>query len=30
MSGKRGESGPPGNLNGAKYPWRTFWRRCAI
>jgi hypothetical protein len=30
MAGKRGESSPPGNLNGAKYPWRTFWRRSAI
>lgn len=30
MSGKRGRSGPPGNLNRAKYPWRSFWRRRAL
>lgn len=30
MSGKRGKSGPPGNLNAARRPWRTFWRRRAL
>ena len=30
MNGKRGKSGPPGNLNGTRYPWRCFWRRRAV
>ena len=30
MGGKPGRSGPPGNLNAAKYPWRTFLRRRAL
>ena len=30
MAGKRGRSGPPGNLNGAHHPWRSFWRRRAL
>ena len=30
MPGKAGKSGPPGNLNSARYPWRTFWRRRAL
>ncbi len=30
MAGKRGKSGPPGNLNSAKHPWRSFWRRRAL
>ncbi len=28
--GKKGKSGPPGNLNAARYPWRVFWRRRAL
>ena len=30
MSGKKGKSGPPGNLNGSRHPWRSFWRRRAL
>lgn len=30
MGGKAGRSGPPGNLNGSRYPWRSFWRRRAL
>ena len=30
MSGKPGKSGPPGNLNSARYPWRSFWRRRVL
>ena len=30
MPGKAGKSGPPGNLNSARHPWRTFWRRRAL
>lgn len=30
MAGKAGRSGPPGNLNNCKRPWRTFWRRRAL
>jgi hypothetical protein len=30
VAGKRGQSGPPGNLHAAKHPWRSFWRRRAL
>jgi hypothetical protein len=30
MAGAKGKSGPVGNLNAAKYPWRSFWRRRAL
>ena len=30
MPGKKGHSGPPGNLNHCKQPWRAFWRRRAL
>jgi hypothetical protein len=30
MAGKRGRSGPPGNLNAVREPWRIFWRRRAL
>ena len=30
MAGKVGRSGPPGNLNHVKHPWKTFWRRRAL
>lgn len=30
MAGKRGRSGPPGNLHHARHPWRSFWRRRAL
>lgn len=30
MSGTKGKSGPPGNLNGSKHSWRSFWRRRAL
>lgn len=30
MGGKKGRSGPPGNLHGSKHPWRAFWRRRAL
>lgn len=28
--GKAGRSGPPGNLNSVKHPWRSFWKRRAL
>jgi hypothetical protein len=33
VAGKRGRSGPPGNLNGIgtkSHPWAVFWRRRAL
>lgn len=30
MAGRKGRSGPVGNLNAAKRPWRSFWRRRAL
>lgn len=30
MAGKPGRSGPPGNLNSSRNPWRSFWRRRAL
>lgn len=30
MAGKAGRSGPPGNLNNARRPWRSFWKRRAL
>ena len=33
VAGKKGRSGPPGNLNGVgqkTFPWRVFWRRRAL
>jgi hypothetical protein len=30
MAGKVGRSGPPGNLNNSRHPWRSFWRRRAL
>ncbi len=30
MAGRRGRSGPIGNLNASRYPWRSFWRRRAL
>lgn len=30
MAGKPGRSGPPLNLNNARHPWRSFWRRRAL
>jgi hypothetical protein len=30
MPGVKGRSGPPGNLNGAKYLWSSFWSRKAL
>jgi hypothetical protein len=30
MSGVKGRSGPPGNLNRAITPWRSFWKRRAL
>ena len=30
MSGKKGQSCPPGNLNSARFPSRSFWRRRAL
>jgi hypothetical protein len=30
MSGKRGKSGPPGNMHAAIHPWRNFWKRRAL
>jgi hypothetical protein len=29
MAGKKGRSGPPGNLNNVAHPWRSFWARRA-
>ena len=28
--GVKGRSGPPGNMNGLRNPWRVFWRRRAL
>jgi hypothetical protein len=30
MAGKKGRSGPPGNLNNVHNPWRSFWARKAL
>ncbi|MEE8075868.1 MAG: hypothetical protein V3T60_09625, partial [Candidatus Binatia bacterium] len=30
MAGKKGRSGPVGNLNAVKNPWRSFWKRRAL
>lgn len=30
MAGTKGKSGPPGNLNNSRHPWRSFWRRRAL
>ena len=30
MAGVKGRSGPPGNLNNCRKPWRAFWRRRAL
>lgn len=30
MAGRKGRSGPPGNLNNSKRPWNTFFRRKAV
>ena len=30
MSGVKGKSGPLGNLNATRMPWRVFWRRRAL
>jgi len=30
MGGIAKRSGPVGNLNASKYPWRAFWRRRAV
>jgi hypothetical protein len=30
LGGKKGRSGPPGNLNSVKRPWAVFWRRRAL
>jgi len=30
MAGKAGRSGPVGNLNASRHPWRSFWRRRAL
>jgi hypothetical protein len=30
MAGKKGRSGPPGNLNNVQHPWRSFWTRKAL
>ena len=30
MAGIKGRSGPPGNLNGSRLPWRSFWKRRAL
>jgi hypothetical protein len=30
MAGKKGRSGPPGNLNNVQHPWRSFWARKAL
>jgi hypothetical protein len=30
MPGIARRSGPVGNLNASKYPWRAFWRRRAV
>jgi hypothetical protein len=28
--GKKGRSGPPGNVNNCKHPWRILWSRGAL
>jgi hypothetical protein len=28
--GQPGRSGPPGNLNASRHPWRSFWKRRAL
>jgi hypothetical protein len=30
MAGKKGRSGPLGNLNNVQHPWRSFWARKAL
>jgi len=30
MAGKKGRSGPPGNLNNVRRPWDVFWNRRAL
>jgi hypothetical protein len=30
VAGKKGRSGPPGNLNSVKKPWEVFFRRRAL
>ena len=30
MPGIKGRSGPVGNLNACRHPWRAFWRRRAL
>jgi hypothetical protein len=30
MAGKKGRSGPPGNMNNARHRWRAFWKRRAL
>lgn len=30
MAGIKGKSGPVGNLNASRHPWRAFWRRRAL
>lgn len=30
MAGVRGRSGPVGNLNASRHPWRSFWRLRAL
>ena len=30
MAGKKGRSGPSGNLNNVQNPWRSFWARKAL
>lgn len=30
MGGQKGRSGPMGNLNASRHPWRAFWKRRAL
>lgn len=30
IGGQKGRSGPPGNLNATRNPWRVFWKRRAL
>jgi hypothetical protein len=30
VAGRKGRSGPPGNLNNVRYPHRAWWRRKAL
>ena len=30
MAGKQGRSGPPGNLNACRHPWKPFWTRRVL